>query len=351
MIRHAVLTLMALIVGSSVARAQANTAELLDQAARYHADLDVERELAILRRVISPNSPFVVTHEQRVLAYKYLGAALVVQGQPDSGILYFRAAIERDPFVDLEPQKFTPAELATFGQARRLTFGLGARPVVPDTLDPRIEHVPFAVLSTHAATLRVEIRQAGAPAGGVQLYGGDNDGLRELQWDGLLADGRLAPSGRYELLVAGISRLNQRADSIRLYFSLEQQYAPLEDTLSTLRPEQLLPEQQPPGLARRELLKGFGVAAAAVLIPRMLANGDLGGGGRTLAAGVAGAAAVAGIAGFVHRQRHREIPANVSANERRRAERAATNEGIGQRNRERLAEARLVIAPAAGVGP
>ena len=112
----------------ALAAAQGNTAELLDRAARYHADLDMERELVILRQVISPNSPFVVTHEQRVLAYKYLGAALVVLGQADSGVLYFRAALERDPFVDLETQKFTPAEIAAFTQAKRLTFGLGVRP-------------------------------------------------------------------------------------------------------------------------------------------------------------------------------------------------------------------------------
>ncbi len=67
--------------------------------------------------------------------------------------------------------------------------------------------------------------------------------------------------------------------------------------------------------------------------------------------GVAGVVSAAGVAGFIHRQRHREIPANVAANARRRAERASANTAILQRNRERLAETRLVIGPAAGVGP
>jgi hypothetical protein len=351
--------LVALILAApSAAAAQGTTAELLDRAVRYHVQLDVERELAILRQIVSPNFPFIVTHEQRVLAYKYLGAALVVQGQPDSGILYFRGAIERDPFIDLEPQTFTPKELEAFGKARHLTFALGVRPVAPDTIDPRTQRLGFTVLSTHAATIRVELRAAGGTAGGgeggaagLSLYAGDNAGPRELRWDGLLKNGHLAPPGRYELLVSGQSRLNQRVDSVRLYFSLAHEHAPLGDTLAALRPQDLLPEHRPSDQARAELLKSFGVAAAAFLIPRGLANGELRGGGRTLATGMAVGVSAAGVAGFVYRQRHRELPANIAANERSRAERAAANAAIVQRNRERLAQTRLIVAPAAGAGP
>lgn len=330
--------------------AQGTTAEMLDRAIRHHAELDVEQAVAILRRIVSPSSLFIVTPEQRGLAYKYLGAALVVRGQADSGILYFRAAIERDPFTDLEPQKFTPQERAAFGEAKRRTFALGVRPVVPDTIDPRTERIGFTVLSTHGAALRVEVRVGGATAGR-PLYAADNDGPRELQWDGLLTDGRLAPPGRYELLVTGQSRLSQRADSVRLYFSLEHDHELLEDTLPGLRPEELLAERHPSSKARGGLLRGFGVAAAALLVPRMLANGELQGGGRTLAAGVAGTSVAIGVAGFLHGQRHREIPANIAANQRLRADWVTANAGVTLRNRDRLARTRLVIAPAAGVGP
>src|SRR5207247_2292682 len=81
--------------------------------------LEVERALPLLRQIISPNWPFEVTRDQRVDAYKYLGACLAVAGKRDSAVLYFRAAIERDPFTDLDPSLFTPAQLATFGEARR----------------------------------------------------------------------------------------------------------------------------------------------------------------------------------------------------------------------------------------
>lgn len=348
MIRATVFSVLLVVPGAL--SAQITTAELLDRAARYHADLDVEQELVLLRQVISPSSPFVVTHDQRVQAYKYLGAALVVLGQTDSGIVYFRAALERDPFVDLEPQKFTPAELAAFVQAKRLTFGVGARPIPFDTIDPRTERIHLTVMSTHSTALLVEVRAASTRAG-VILFRGENDGPRELQWDGVMPDGRLAGSGRYELFLLGVSRLTQRADSVRLYFSIEQSHPPLEDSLPTLGPRDLLPEQHPRSAARAGLLKGLGVGAAALLISQVLANSELEGGGGKLAAGVAVTASVAGVVAFVHGRRHREIPDNVTANAQRQTTRASANAAIVQRNRERWAQAHLIIAPAAGVGP
>src|SRR2546422_2564973 len=80
----------------------------------------------------------------------------------------------RDPFTELEPQKFTPKELAAFGEAKRLTFALGVRPVTPDTIDPRTERLTFTVLSTHAAALRVELRATGASTV-LSLNAGDNE--------------------------------------------------------------------------------------------------------------------------------------------------------------------------------
>src|SRR5205809_154796 len=108
--------------------AQGSTAELLGQAHQFYEGLEVERALPLLRQIISPNWPFEVTRDQRVDAYKYLGACLAVAGKRDSAVLYFRAAIERDPFTDLDPSLFTPAQLATFAEARRRTLAVAVRP-------------------------------------------------------------------------------------------------------------------------------------------------------------------------------------------------------------------------------
>src|SRR5213593_2523934 len=62
----------------AITAAQAGTAELLQQARQLYERLEIERALTILRQVVSPGWPLEVTNAQRVEAYKYLGAALVL---------------------------------------------------------------------------------------------------------------------------------------------------------------------------------------------------------------------------------------------------------------------------------
>ncbi len=333
------------------AAAQTRTEQLLARAEQLYDQLDIERALPILRQVVSPASPFEVTPGQRVHAYVLLGASLVLGQMTDSAVLYFRAAIERDPFVDLDPQRFTRAQLAAFGEARRAAFAVGARPVAPARIDPRTERLTFAVVTTHDADLRVELR-AGASGEAVVLFDGANAGLREVVWDGLVA-GRLATPGRYEVTAAGHSRLGSAVDTARVYFELRHETMALEDTLPVLRPDELFPEQHPSSAARGDLLRGLGVAAGALLIPGIISNGRLGGGGEghVLSGAVAGVGVVVGVATFARGQRNRAIPENIATNMRIRAERAERNAAIRQRNEERLAQAKLVITPAAGLGP
>jgi len=332
------------------AAAQTRTDELIGQAETLYNQLQVERALPILRQVVSPAWPFEVTREQRVHAYVLMGAGLALTEARDSAVLYFRAAIERDPFVDLDPQRFTRVQIAAFTDARQLTFAVGARPVAPARIDPRTERFTFVVLTTHEGGLRVEL-QAGGTVDPLVLFDGASTGLREVAWNGLLADGRLAPPGRYELTVAGQSRLGPGVDTERVYFELRHDVAPLEDTLPALRPDELLPEQRPRTAARGDLLRGLAVAAAALLIPQTVGNHRLDGSSAILPGGVAAIATVTGVAVYTQHERHRTIAENVAANAQRRAERAAANAGVRQRNDARLAQAALVITPAAGLGP
>ena len=329
--------------------AQRGTAELLRQAHEFYEQLEVERALPLLREVVSPAWPFPVAPEQRVDAYKYLGACLALAGKRDSAVLYFRAAVERDPFTELDPGVFTPAQLATFAEARRRTFAVAARPVAAARVDPRTEHVPFTIVTTHAAAVELSLRQVGE-GGQVRVLQATIDGVREVSWDGLLADRRLAPPGRYELTLVGRSQLSGSRDSTRVFFDLRHQLEPLEDTVPDLDPRALLPEQIRPSAARVDLAKGLGVAAATLLLAGM-ANADLHGDLKAGAGVVAGTAAVTGIVTTIVHRRHRAIPENVAANERRRGERRATNEAIRRRNAERIAATVLVVSPAAGAGP
>jgi hypothetical protein len=329
--------------------AQSNTAEMLQRARRLYENVEVEQALAILRQVISASSPYVVSPEQRVEAYKYLGAALALQqgaAKRDSAVLYFRAAIERDPFVDLEPQSFSPGQLNAFADARNRTFAAALRPVHADTLSPGTGQVTVQALTTHRATLRIELRSASGARR--LLYDGENDGLREVRWDGLLGDGTLAPPGRYQLDAIGASRLVQLTDTASAYLDVAHLHPPLEDTLPPLDPADLLPEQYPTSVATGNLLKGLGVAAGALLIQTALTSGNLGSGNVVLSGAVAGAGALTGVVSFSLRQHNRAIPVNMAENARRRAARETLASGIRSRNAERLRQTQLVITPAGG---
>jgi hypothetical protein len=345
-------TLPALSLAAALAAplaAQGGTADQLARALALYEQLQIEQALPLLREIVSPQWPFEVSVFQRVEAYKYLGASLALARRADSAVVYFRAALERDPFVTLDPQRFTPAQMQAFARARRETFAVGARPLSAVRVDPRTDRVHFVVVTTHAAAVRAELRAAGARTG-VVLFRSDAEGVKEIAWDGLGADGRLAAPGRYELHVDATSRLRSTRDSAHAWFDLQHDVPTLEDTLPDLAATDLLPERASGSAAAGEIVKGIGVAGGALVISGMVANGALDGAGDR-AAVVAGAAAVTGLVAYLVRRRHPEIPSNVAANVRRREERRAANEAIRARNADRVTQTVLIITPAAGVGP
>jgi len=341
--RAAALGLALLLVVPTTTAAQAGTAELLQQARQLYERLEIERALPLLRQVVSPEWPLEVTTAQRVEAYKYLGAALVLRGKPDSAVLYFRAALERDAFADLDPAQFTPAQQGAFAVARRRTFSVGVKPIPESRLDPRTGQLSVTVVTTHAATLRATLRELGDTESLV-LYDGPNDGAREITWNGLGLNGRLALPGRYDLTVVGRSRLGTQSDSLRMYLDVQHDVEPLEDTLPMLGVGGLLPERYAESSAGNDLLKTLGVAVGALAVGSLLGNDRLGRGNEGPI--MAGAATVGGIAAFSYRRAHRAIPANVALNDARRAVRDAANSAVRMRNADRVARTMLLITPA-----
>jgi hypothetical protein len=351
-VRRIALAAGALLLLVRPAAAQDTTAAILRQARARYEELDLERALPLLRQVVSPQWTFPITPAQRVEAYTYLGAALVLVSQGDSAVAYFAAALARDPFTDLDPAQFTPGQVLAFGAARRTVFGVGARPVAAARADMRTERVRFTVATTHRAALGVLLEPIGTGIPPYRVFSGESEGVRDVPWDGLLAEGRLAPPGRYSLLVVATSLSLGRTDTARVFFQAAYEMAALEDTLPRIPRRTLLPEYQPVRGAARELLKGAALATGVLLASQGLANHRLGAGMRGGAAVVAGAGVAVGVGGFVLRARQRApIPENVTANRQREAERRAVNEAILRRNADRLAQTILLVTPVAGVGP
>lgn len=343
----AATVMVSLAAGPRPAAAQDNTAEMLERAVQHYDNLQVERALGVLRQIVSPSSPFEVSREQRVQAYTYIGASLALLGRRDSAIVYFRAALERDPFVDLDPRRFTAQERDAFAEARRRSFRVAVQPVRAARIQPGAGQLPFVFLTTHDAAIRVEIRPPGS--GERSMLGQrEGSGLHELAWNGMLPDGRLTPSGVHELWVLADSRISGERDSAQVYLTVRHDFPPLEDTLPALAASALLPERHASSAAAMELMRGLGIAAAALIAPSVLGNRELGSGGRSLSGSVAVAAGVGGVIAFIARRQNPDIPANIAENRRRIAEHSARNAEITERNRQRLAQTTLYIMPGIG---
>lgn len=320
----------------------------LAQARDWYEHLDVERALPLLRDVISPAWPYALNPEQRATANKYLGAFFALGDAHDSALFYFRAAIEASPLTDLDPQRFTPAQVASFHEARRQVLGVALRPVVGRRIDPRSGPASFTAFTTHDAQLTVTLLGGPAPR---QLYAGPNDGLREIGWDGLSAAGTLVESGRYEILATASSRLFARTDSARAFIDVRRVGPRLRDTLPTLAAGDLLPERYSSAGARRDVVTGAGIAAAVFAIAAVLPNDGVGKDHMGGASAVAGAALVTGIVAALTHHRNAPLPANVAANAAARLARQAENARIRRSNADRLARTVLVINPVSGWSP
>ena len=327
------------------ARAQGSTEEALAQGIGLYESLEIERALVVLRRVISPGSPFEVSRDQRVTAYKYLGAALAILGQRDSAVVYLRAALERDPFLDLDPDRFTTQEQAALTEARKRSFAAGLRPLAESRWSPATEAVTFSVVTTHEAAVRVEIQPSNG-SNAIAIHDREGDGVREISWNGMLGT-QLASPGVYELRIIGRSLTSGRVDSMSLPFTIRHDFPPLEDTLPALLPTELLPERRPPSAGRTSLLKGLAVASAAMLLPTVAGNARLREGGNGMATLAATAAIGAGVTAFVITRRSPEIPANIAHNTARRSARESANTAIRIRNEARIAMTKLVFVPGA----
>lgn len=338
----------ALLVAASPAPLRAQADSTLNEGIRFYSNMEFERARDRFQQLFSTSFPFVVSDSQRVTAYKYLGAALATLEQPDSALLYFRAAIERDPFVDLDVRTFSPAERAAFTEAKRRLFRVAVRPVAADTIDPRSASIRLTIFTTHSGTVSVEVSSLTEELRFPLVQQQVVDGLLPLQWNGAMQGNQLIPTGSYELIVSGRSNSLQRVDTARVLFDVTQMYETLEDTLRSIGPADLLPERYPHSAAVRGLVYGLGVAATAFILPKAIGNGDLGTPGLPGAA-VALVGAMGGGLAYNARTKHPEIPANVARNERVRADRDRRNAAIMTRNQERLARTQLFFTPAASL--
>jgi tetratricopeptide (TPR) repeat protein len=335
--------------------------ESIAKAITAYENLEVERALNLFQQVVSPTSPFPVTEAQRVIAYKYMGAALATLGKADSAITFFQAAITRDPFVDLDPTKFIDKERAAFEAARKSVFRVAVRVERDSIVAGSNKLIVFHAVTTHTGQLKVSlVRTDGVDVAGqppiIPLFTAEDvDGVRDVPWNAQFAGSSIAP-GFYDLVVAGQSTLDRsnaskfRPDSTRIPIEVRWIHEPLEDSLRALRADELLPTVAPASVAWTDLAKGFAVAAAAYGFSTSLGNVSAVNGTAGSAVIAAGAGAVVGLASFISRTNNRAIPENVTENGRRQAAWRAENDRRVANNQARLDAKTFLLIPTLGTG-
>lgn len=329
----------------------AQTQDLLDKGVKAYQAFQVEQARPFFQQVVSPSNPYQVSPEQRVQAFKYLGASYAVLANTDTAKIYFIAALDIDPFTDLDPAEFSESELGPFTIAKNTIFRIGVKPVLPQVIDPAdaTTHYQFRIVTTHRADVNVSLVKQSADSLRELLYQGANDGQRPVPWDGFLRTaGRIADSATYVLRVIATSSVltTRQTTTEQQFFRVEQAYEPLEDTLPTLPDSMLLPARIPNSAPWKDLVKGLVVGGLAAGAPALFTQGDID--WQLHAAVGVGVGFLSGVGSFLYRRANPAIPENVAENTRRLAQRQRFNDEVRTRNNAKLAKRTLVITPLTG---
>lgn len=344
------LHLALLLLLPAAAGAQGTTREQIDRAIAQFNNFQVEAAQRVLQGIIAPSYLQPVSPAERVDVYKYLGASYALLNFPDTARTYFTAALDFDPFTDLDQDIFGPQEIAAFNRAKAAIFKVGVGQIRSRLIRPREDSTwyTFRVITTSRAQLDVAIlSQPDSNRVRETLFQDMSDGLRQLRWNGVLRNGQFADTGIYMVRVAA-SRDGGQPSTSWQYFRIEHHLEePPEDTLPPFRPDQLLQDRIPTSAPYMDLAKGLFAGLASYGFASVTLNSDVSG-WQTHAVGASLVGVVAGTWSFLYRRNNRTIGPNAEENARRQAERARHNAAVEARNRARLDARWIIITPIAG---
>jgi hypothetical protein len=347
-----------LVLSASSARAQTSVADQLARAIDAYRTSRVEEAKAAFASIIASRQQ--VTNEQRVTAYKYLGAYWALQSSPgarDSATSFFLAAIDLDPFVELDRNIFAADEQQAFALAKRATPKIGIAPIEPKALDPSnpdSARYVFRVVSTRTARLTATIVKLNDPANTQEVIAtiGQGEGVRDIPWNGLINNAR-ADSGLYEFrLEAEDAARAGTTTRERQRFLVQHVTARLEDTLPAFVAADTLRSEHSSARPYGEGARGAFIAVVAGAVPLVVLSQkkNMSQWGSHLGVGIA-LGVVGGIGGYTYASKNPKDARADAENARRRDARAKFNAEVMARNRARLDRTILVIRPlTAGLG-
>jgi hypothetical protein len=364
-VRTVALVLLLALLG--VSRAASQAAPLIREARAQLDLLNGDSAAPLLERALGarPNPA------ERVRALYLYGIALMLKERADRPMAQdvFRQAIRLSPSLRIDSLNVFGDEVVQEFQTALQAVSLAAEPgaaapavvrltvtvEVPSdsTLAVAGELLPIVPRPSRRARGIVTVSPADAPT---FLVWGDTlpaGGTGALGWNLRDRDGALVQPGRYALHVSAVDSTGEESAPIQRILTVERvpvDTQPLPPPLApaAFEPETLRLKRASPSV----LLVGAGLAAAAALLPEVLARTELNEGrdrdATSLA--IAGTAAVAGVIGFVAGHRVQPVPEAARRNADLRQRDAASREEIVRTNAEARANAPVRVRLEAG-GP
>jgi hypothetical protein len=342
------LWFVALLLLPVAAGAQNTTRDRIDRAVALFNNFQVEQARTILQDIISPNYLQPVSPQERVEVYKFLGASLALLSHQDTARTFFTAALDFDPFTDLDANQFGPQELQAFNEAKQSIFKVGVGTIRHKLIVPRLDTslYAFRIVTTNRGRLNVQIISQADSNRREVLFDDENDGLRLVRWNGVLRSGQFADTGIYLIRATG-QKDGRTPSTAQQFFRIEHHFDPLEDSIPPFQAEQLLQDRIAPRAPYGDLAKGIFAAAGAFGLGSLMMDQNVAG-WQTQAVGASAVGLLAGTWSFMYRRTNRTIGPNAAENARRQAERARYNAGVETRNRAKLEARWIIITPLVG---
>jgi len=339
--RYAVLGLLALLVSGAVSAQEPVQNATLRQAIQAYEALDfpqviVQGRSALRQRLTAP---------ERARAEELLGFAFSATNQPDSAISAFREAILLDPDRQLDARRVSPRITGYFNAA--LGQVLVVRQLKVDSArfisGTPGSGVPIRFTVTSPARVRTR-----AISGNTVLLIDSSivAGTLTLKWNGTLATGDPAPSGKWKIVVEAFGA-GQNTTSASQDVQITAGAVDTVPHLTALPGYTELPETEIPPQSGRPLgiaLLYSGFAGAGALA---LNNGDLGTAtGREIGV-AAGAALITGFVMMLKKPAPRPALGNIQYNRLLREQLTRRNADIVQQNVQLRRQVQLTAVPIA----
>lgn len=340
--RSVALCAFAMVSVATSGLAQQDIASRLDRAASLFEALHVEAARDSLQALLQTDTSWPDTTLQD--AHTLLGTVHHALGELDSARTHFGAVVQGDVFASLDPDRYNPALVALFREARRSTPAIGLAVEPPLTVDPMSDSLRVHVAIGMPGSAEISLHPgaaADAPAASRTTTRLVADSIVRLAVR-VAGDTAIEP-GQYTLRAAYAAR---SGDTLRAVLTLDVTRLTV-DTLPLAPPPDssaFRPETQKGGPPLSSLLTGVAVGAASAALPMVLWNSDLGSAEmRTGAIAVGGSVAIAGVVGMIVGRPDEPIPANIDYNDRILEEWRGNNQRIAADNEQRRRTAPLTI--------